>query len=120
MKISKTCFLIILTFSISFFSCSPTDEESGIPIFKISDQNISEFDEVISSIEFIPLKNNNDSPVNLNCSVWNLTVTANYFVYSTICNPEAKIHLFDLKGNYIKSLSKNGNDPEEYQVKMKD
>jgi hypothetical protein len=116
MKISKTVFLIILTFSISFFSCKPTEEESGITNFNITDQDISGFDEVISSIEFIPLKNNNESYVNLNCSVWNLTVTENYFVYSTICNPEAKIHLFDLKGNYIKSLSKNGNGPEEYQV----
>ena len=111
MKTSKTYFLIILTFS--FFSCKPIEEESGIPNFKITDQNISEFDEAISSIEFIPLKNNNDSPVNLNCSVWNLTVTENYFVYSTICNPEAKLHPFYLKGNELESLSKNGNRPGE-------
>lgn len=116
MKISRTSFLILLTFSISFFNCKPAEEESGFTNFSITEQNISKIDEVISSIEFIPLKNNNESPVNLNCSVWNLTVTENYFVYSTICNPEAKVHLFDLKGNYIKSLAKNGNGPEEYQV----
>lgn len=78
--------------------------------------NISDFDEVIFSIEFFPLKNKNESPVNLNCSGWNLTVTVNYFVYSTICNPEAKVHLFDLHGKYIKSLDKSGNSPKEYQV----
>ncbi len=116
MKISTYFLLIILIFSTTFFSCKPSEKESGVPIFKISDQNILDFDEAISSVEFIPLKNNNGALVNLNCSVWNLTVTENYFVYSTICNPEAKVHLFDLNGNYIKSLDKNGNGPEEYQV----
>ena len=116
MKISKICFLIILTFSISILSCDSEEKKSGIANFTITDQNILDFDEAISSIEFIPLKNNSETPVNLNCSVWNLTVTANYYVYSTICNPEAKVHIFDLDGNYIKSLDKSGNGPEEYQV----
>lgn len=97
-------------------SCDPVEEEPGISNFRITDENISEFDEVISSIEFIPLKNDNEAPINLNCSVWNLTVTDEYYVYSTICNPEAKVHVFDLNGNYIKSLDKNGDGPGEYQV----
>lgn len=116
MKILKSIFLIILTVSVSFLSCNPTEKETGITNFNITDQNILEFDEAISSIEFIPLKNNNETPVNLNCSVWKLTVTDDYYVYSTICNPEAKVHLFDHNGNYIKSLNKSGDGPEEYEV----
>ena len=114
MQNSTPSFLIILI--LSFFGCQSPEEGSGVPTFEISEGSISDFDEVISSIEFIPLKNNAESPVNLNCSVWKLEVTADYLVYSTICNPEAKIHLFDLSGNYIKSLAKNGNGPEEYQT----
>lgn len=116
MNIPKSGFLATLVLLIVFFNCSSPEQESGIPNFKISDQNILDFDEAIASIEFIPLKNKVDSPVNLNCSVWSLKVTPNYLVYSTICNPEAKIHLFDLKGNYLKTLEKNGDGPEEYQV----
>ncbi len=112
----KKTFLSILIIGCLFFSCQPKETDPRIQNFTISDQNISEIDEAISSIEFIPLKNNNETPVNLNCSVWKLTVTADYYVYSTICNPEAKIHLFDHNGNYIKSLAKNGDGPEEYEV----
>lgn len=110
---SRIKLLSLLSFLI--FACSPSEENTGIPTVEISEGDIVDFDEAIASIEFIPLKNNVESPVNLNCSVWKLEVTADYLVYSTICNPEAKIHLFDLKGNYIKSFQRTGNGPEEYQ-----
>ncbi|UZD24083.1 6-bladed beta-propeller [Algoriphagus halophytocola] len=110
---SRINILWLLSFSV--IACSPSENNDGLPGVEITESNIVEIDEAISSIEFIPLKNQEDSPVNLNCSVWNLKVTEEFLVYSTICNPEAKIHLFDLRGNYIKSFQRIGNGPEEYQ-----
>ncbi|RAI88008.1 6-bladed beta-propeller [Algoriphagus yeomjeoni] len=114
MKNLSHSFFIILIFS--FFSCQSSEEGSEIQTFAISESDISAFDEVVTSIEFIPLKNKADEPVNLNCSVWNLKVTEKFLVYTTLCNPESKIHLFDHNGNYLKSFERSGNGPEEYQI----
>ncbi|WP_339869942.1 6-bladed beta-propeller [uncultured Algoriphagus sp.] len=115
MKYSKHVFLSIPTLLILFLSCDQKEIGIGIQTFQISDENIADFDEVVTSIEFIPLKNKSDEPVNLNCSIWNLKVTENFLVYTTLCNPESKIHLFDLNGNYLKSFARSGDGPEEYQ-----
>lgn len=116
MWISKSGLTTLLLVSILNFSCRQSKEKVGVPAIEISDQQVVDFDEAIRSIEFIPLKNQLDTPVNLNCSVWDLKVTEEYFVYSTICNPEAKIHLFNLNGDYIKTFDKTGDGPEEYQI----
>ncbi|WP_439489064.1 6-bladed beta-propeller [Algoriphagus sp.] len=111
----KNWISFLLLSSTFIFSCSSSEEGTAFPTVKVSEGIIVDFDEAIASIEFIPLKNQMDSPENLNCSVWDLKVTEEYFVYSTICNPVAKIHLFDLYGNYIKTFDKTGDGPEEYE-----
>ncbi len=107
---------ILFLSSICMFSCSSSEEDTAFPTVKITERVIVDFDKAIESIEFIPLRNQMDSPENLNCSVWDLKVTEEYFVYSTICNPVAKTHLFDLNGNHVKTFDRSGDGPEEYQV----
>jgi len=115
MKITKSGLVALLTGLVLSFSCQQPKEKAALAPIEITDNHIVDFDKAIVSMDFIPLRNLAESPVNLNCSVWDLEVTAQYFIYSTICNPEAKIHFFDLEGNYLKSFAKNGDGPEEYQ-----
>lgn len=115
-KFLSSPFLTFLFSGIVLFSCSTKDEESKKSLtVQINENNIIPFDEAIESIEFIPLKNDSDSPVNLNCSVWRLLVQDERIIYSTICNPDAKIHLYDLAGEHLKTIDKAGDGPEEYQ-----
>ncbi|EAZ80043.1 6-bladed beta-propeller [Algoriphagus machipongonensis] len=116
MQYSLDNYLVIFSLIFCIFSCSPSQEEQvGLTEITISESHILPFDEAVSAISFVPLKNREELPVNLNCSVWDLKITSKYIIYSTLCNPEAKIHLFDLKGNHINTFEKIGGGPEEYQ-----
>ena len=115
MKITKSGLVVLFTGLVFSFSCQHPKEKAALVPVEIAENNIVDFDKAIVSIDFIPLKNLSEDPVNLNCDVWDLKVTDKYLIYSTICNPEAKIHFFDLEGNYLKTFAKNGDGPEEYQ-----
>lgn len=116
MKILNNSLLILLITLLLISSCTSNENESDIQSFIINGQVISDFDQVVQSLEFIPLTNQKDNPVNLNCNVWNLKVTDDFLVYSTICNPEAKVHIFDLNGGLVQTFDRSGDGPEEYQV----
>lgn len=105
---------LILSFLASSCQKSKTENQE-IQRFEINTNSVNDFDETVATVEFIPLLNNPESPINLNCSVWNLFITEKFIVYATICNPNAKIHFFDLNGNYLKTFDKAGEGPTEYQ-----
>ncbi|MBB6325167.1 hypothetical protein FHS59_000782 [Algoriphagus iocasae] len=112
----KNTFYALSLSAFLAFGCQNSESNiQEIPTFEITGKSVNDFDKVVESVEFIPLLNNSDSPANLNCSIWNLFITNEYIVYATICNPTAKIHLFDLKGNYLKTFDRAGEGPTEYQ-----
>ncbi|PZX49351.1 6-bladed beta-propeller [Algoriphagus chordae] len=111
----KVTWAISAFFILSFSCTSPVEKIEGIPRIEISEDNISAFDEAVTSISFIPLKNQLETPVNLNCGLWDLFATDEYLIYVTKCNPNFVAHFFDLEGNYLMTFDKQGEGPEEYQ-----
>lgn len=109
--------LRFLSLGYLLFSCDskPEKTEKSLTV-PVHESAIIPFDEAIESVEFIPLKNDSDSPQNLNCSVWRLFIQDEQIIYTTICNPNAKIHLYDPLGNHLQTIAQAGDGPEEYQV----
>lgn len=113
-------FLIRLSmaFSLPFaIGCQSSDNvvESDIPRISILEEHIRPFDEVVSEVKFISLRQPENAAINLGCVISEIIITDKIY-YGTKCQGRFAVHVFDLEGNYITGLTKQGEGPEEYQV----
>jgi hypothetical protein len=97
--------------------CQSSDNfvESDVPRVSILEEHIRPFDQVVSEVKFISLRPPENTPINLACNNSKLIITDKIY-YCTMCYQRSAVHVFDLEGNYINGLTKQGEGPEEYQV----
>jgi len=98
------------------FGCQSPDiiSESDIPRISILEKHIRPFDQVVSEVSFISLKPPENTPLNFACTNSELIITDKIY-YCTKCYQQFAVHVFDLEGNYITGLTKQGEGPGEYQ-----
>ncbi|MBN2891297.1 MAG: 6-bladed beta-propeller [Bacteroidales bacterium] len=105
--------LCILYLCCFWFGCKNHSQENEnidvIPIDLSQIQEISFFD-VFSEVDIIPLETNKDVLIQ---SVEKAILHNN--CYYILDDEQAKIFVFDLKGNYISQIGNRGKGPGEYQ-----
>ena len=103
--------LPFLFLALFLFSCKPTDSNVINFVDALEANETPLLSSIASEIKYIPLESNSESPIDI---VTNLHINDSLIVIE--CHRMKFFRVFDKDGNYLRTIDRKGNGPEEYST----
>ncbi|MFC3417374.1 6-bladed beta-propeller [Algoriphagus hitonicola] len=107
---------LYVSFILTLACNSPTEEDNSIdfPTFELHEGMVDKPENVLTSVEFIPLKFPEGTPVQYFGFDPYLAFAENKIFLNTDPYMNPTLHLFDYSGNHLQTIDRKGGGPNEY------
>jgi hypothetical protein len=105
-------------FSLLLGACSgdkQVNEANGLPVVSLSEDILGTPDQILSEVDFIPLKIPVGTPVSLMGFDPKMAFGSKSFYLNTDPYMNPRIHEFDYSGNLIQTIDRKGGGPQEFE-----
>jgi hypothetical protein len=107
--------ILLLLFSLNLFSCRTGESDkpeaiSGLEMINVPNkiENALQFDSIFSNVQTVPLETDD------NCLIGRVTKVLFHNDKMIILDERMNLYVFDIKGNFLNPIGKEGRGPGEY------